>query len=81
MKVLRIEQEKNTNKSIPRHRKTLRALGLRGRGSVSYRQDLMAIRGMLNHVQQVVSVQQVDGPVEKGESKRSLSAGYEVVKG
>ncbi len=69
-KALQIKQIKSESKLNPKQMKTLKALGLRGVGSVIVRQDLRALRGMLNVIHHIVRVDQVDGPVKKLEKKK-----------
>jgi len=59
-KVLLVEQVRSSSKLTPGQEKTLRALGLRGRGSRVVRSDLRAIRGMLNSLQHLIRVEQLD---------------------
>ena len=57
--VLRITQVRSAIGSKPKHRGTLRALGLRGIGRVNDLPDRPEIRGMLARVTHLVSVEEV----------------------
>jgi large subunit ribosomal protein L30 len=57
--VLRVTQVRSAIGSKPKHRGTLRALGLRGIGRVNELPDRPEIRGMLANVTHLVSVEEV----------------------
>ena len=57
--VLRVTQVRSAIGSKPKHRGTLRALGLRGIGRVNELPDRPEIRGMLARVNHLVSVEEV----------------------
>jgi large subunit ribosomal protein L30 len=56
---LRVTQVRSAIGSKPKHRGTLRALGLRGIGKVNELPDRPEIRGMLARVPHLVSVEEV----------------------
>jgi large subunit ribosomal protein L30 len=56
---LRVTQVRSAIGSKPKHRGTLRALGLRGIGQVNELPDRPEIRGMLARVPHLVSVEEV----------------------
>ena len=57
--VLRVTQVRSAIGSKPKHRGTLRALGLRGIGKVNDLPDRPEIRGMLHRVSHLVNVEEV----------------------
>jgi large subunit ribosomal protein L30 len=57
--MLRVTQVRSAIGSKPKHRGTLRALGLRGIGKVNELPDRPEIRGMLARVPHLVSVEEV----------------------
>jgi len=57
--VLRVTQVRSAIGSKPKHRGTLRALGLRGIGRVNDLPDRPEIRGMLARVSHLVAVEEV----------------------
>jgi len=57
--ILRVTQVRSAIGSKPKHRGTLRALGLRGIGKVNDLPDRPEIRGMLARVPHLVSVEEV----------------------
>ena len=59
MAVLRVTQVRSKIGSKPKHRGTLRALGLRGIGQTNELPDRPEIRGMLSRVPHLVSVEEV----------------------
>ena len=59
MAALRVTQVRSTIGSKPKHRGTLRALGLRGIGQTNELPDRPEIRGMLSRVPHLVSVEEV----------------------
>jgi large subunit ribosomal protein L30 len=62
---LRVTQIRSAIGTKPKHRGTLRALGLRGIGRTNVLPDRPEIRGMLARVPHLVDVQSA-GPDEKG---------------
>lgn len=56
---LKITLVKSTIGAIPKHRKTIKALGLKKINSSIVQKDNEAIRGMLNHVKHLVKVEQI----------------------
>lgn len=77
LKITQVKSESHCNKT---QRATLKAMGLRGIGSVVFRSDLMAVRGMLNKTQHLVVAEQVDGPVSKESLKTKPKKTYEIKK-
>ncbi|HUA95300.1 MAG TPA: 50S ribosomal protein L30 [Acidimicrobiales bacterium] len=59
MTVLRVTQVRSTISTKPKHRGTLRALGLRGIGQSNDLPDRPEIRGMLARVPHLVKVEEV----------------------
>lgn len=59
-KSLKITQVKSESKLTPKQKLTVKSLGLRGLGSNVVRQDLRAIRGMLNKVHHIICAEQTD---------------------
>lgn len=57
--MLRITLVKSTIGAIPKHRKTVEALGLKKLHSVVEQQDNAAIRGMLSQVKHLVKVEEI----------------------
>ncbi len=57
---LKIKLVKSTIGAIPKHRKTIEALGLKKINSVVTHNDDVAIRGMINHVRHLVEVEEID---------------------
>lgn len=57
--MLRITLVKSTIGAIPKHKKTVQALGLRKPNSVVEQQDNAAIRGMLKQVSHLVKVEEI----------------------
>lgn len=57
--MLRITLVKSTIGAIPKHRKTVEALGLKKLNSVVEQQDNAAIRGMLKQVSHLVKVEEI----------------------
>ena len=57
--MLRITLVKSTIGAIPKHKKTVEALGLKKLNSVVEQQDNAAIRGMLNQVKHLVKVEEI----------------------
>ncbi|MCR4605773.1 MAG: 50S ribosomal protein L30 [Eubacterium sp.] len=56
---LKITLVKSTIGAIPKHRKTVEALGLRKRGRSVEMPDNPAVRGMIDQVRHLVSVEEV----------------------
>ena len=59
MAVLRVRQVRSEIGSKPKHRGTLRALGLRGIGQTNDLPDRPEIRGMIARVPHLVTVEEV----------------------
>ncbi|MEI3164189.1 MAG: 50S ribosomal protein L30 [Lachnospirales bacterium] len=59
MEMLRITLVKSTIGAIPKHKKTVEALGLKKLHAVVEQQDNAAIRGMLNQVRHLVKVEEI----------------------
>ncbi len=57
--MLKITLVKSTIGAIPKHRKTVAALGLRKPNASVEKQDNAAIRGMLKQVQHLVKVEEI----------------------
>ena len=58
-KQIKITLVKSKIGSIPKHRKTIEALGLRKLNSCVVKKDNAAIRGMINQVSHLVKVQEI----------------------
>ena len=56
---LKITLVKSTIGAIPKHRKTVQALGLRKPNKFVIQKDNVAIRGMVNQVKHLVKVEEV----------------------
>lgn len=56
---LKITLVKSTIGSIPKHKKTVQALGLRKLHSTAVQQDNAAIRGMVKQVSHLVKVEEI----------------------
>lgn len=56
---LKITLVKSTIGSIPKHRKTVKALGLKKTGSSVIQEDNVAIKGMINQIRHLVKVEQI----------------------
>jgi len=56
---LKITLVKSTIGSIPKHKKTVQALGLRKLNSNTIQEDNVAIRGMVNQVSHLVKVEEI----------------------
>ncbi len=61
MATLKIKLIKSTIGAIPKHRKTVQALGLRKLNQVVEKQDNPQMRGMLNQVSHLLEVTEVKG--------------------
>lgn len=57
--MLKITLVKSTIGAIPKHKKTIAALGLRKPNSSVEQQDNKAIRGMIKQVQHLVKVEEI----------------------
>lgn len=66
MTVLRVTQVRSAIGAKPKHRGTLRALGLRGIGRHNDLPDRPEIRGMLARVPHLVTVEEVAGTTDEG---------------
>jgi ribosomal protein L30 len=73
--VLLVEQKRSSSKLTPNQRAILKSLGLKGRGSKIVRKDLRATRGMLNHLQHIISVERLDQTEVEGKMKSVLAKG------
>ena len=58
---LKVTQVKSSIGTKPKHRGTLRALGLRGIGQTNTLPDRPEIRGMIARVPHLITVENVDG--------------------
>lgn len=56
---LKITLVKSTIGAIPKHRKTIEALGLKKLNSSKIQQDNVAIRGMIKQVSHLVKVEEI----------------------
>jgi len=59
MAKIKIRLVRSTISELPRHRATVRSLGLRKIGSSSVQEDSPAIKGMVRAVSHLVSVEEV----------------------
>ncbi len=59
--MLKVTQVRSTIATKPKHRGTLRALGLRGIGQTNVLPDRAEIRGMIARVPHLVKVEEVEG--------------------
>ncbi|MDR0464143.1 MAG: 50S ribosomal protein L30 [Treponema sp.] len=66
MAKIKIRLVRSTIGQIPRHRATVRSLGLRKIGSSAVQEDTPAILGMVRNVSHLVSVESVSGEDNKG---------------
>lgn len=57
--MLRITLVKSTIGAIPKHKKTVEALGLKKLHAVVEQQDNAAIRGMINQVRHLIKVEEI----------------------
>lgn len=57
---LKVTLVKSTIGAIPKHRKTIEALGLRKMNSTNIHQDNDAIRGMIAQVKHLVKVEEIN---------------------
>lgn len=69
--VLFVKQIKSSSKVTPKQMATLKALGLRGPNTEVVRQDLRAIRGMLNKVQHLIQASRLEEAEVKARSKKA----------
>ena len=67
MAELKVTQVKSSIGTKPKHRGTLRALGLRGIGKTNTLPDRPEIRGMLARVPHLVTVEEVGGAAAASE--------------
>ena len=69
---IEVTQVRSAIGAKPKHRGTLRALGLRGPGRVNVLPDRPEIRGMLDRVGHLVTVRPAEAapPKERGKGKR-----------
>jgi ribosomal protein L30, bacterial/organelle len=56
---IKITLVKSTIGAIPKHKKTVQALGLKKINSSTIQQDNVAIRGMVNQVSHLVKVEEI----------------------
>ena len=59
MAELKITLVKSTIGAIPKHKRTVQALGLKKLNSSTIQQDNVAIRGMVNQVSHLVKVEEI----------------------
>ncbi|HCT64924.1 MAG TPA: 50S ribosomal protein L30 [Lachnospiraceae bacterium] len=59
MAEIKITLVKSTIGAIPKHKKTVQALGLKKINSSTIQQDNVAIRGMVNQVSHLVKVEEI----------------------
>lgn len=59
MAEIKITLVKSTIGAIPKHKKTIQALGLKKINSSTIQQDNVAIRGMVNQVSHLVKVEEI----------------------
>ena len=59
MAKIKISLKRSTIGALPRHRATVRSLGLRKIGSSAVQEDTPAIKGMVRAVQHLVTVEEV----------------------
>lgn len=57
-KTIKITQTRSSIGRLPKHKATLRGLGLRGIGHTVEREDTPAMRGMVNQVYYMVKVEE-----------------------
>lgn len=57
---LKVTLVKSTIGAIPKHKKTIEALGLRKMNSTNIHQDNVAIRGMIEQVKHLVKVEEIN---------------------
>lgn len=60
MAKLKVTLVKSTIGAIPKHRRTVEALGLNKISSSNIHQDNVAIRGMVNQVRHLVKVEEIN---------------------
>ena len=65
MAMIKIRLVRSTIGSLPRHRATVRSLGLRKIGSTTIQEDTPAIMGMVRSVSHLVAVENAEGNKEK----------------
>jgi large subunit ribosomal protein L30 len=71
---LRVTQVRSAISTKPKHRGTLRALGLRGVGKSRILPDRPEIRGMLARVPHLVTVEPADDAEAKAQRERTAAA-------
>jgi large subunit ribosomal protein L30 len=71
---LRVTQVRSGISTKPKHRGTLRALGLRGVGRSRVLPDVPDVRGMLARVPHLVTVESATADEAAGQQERSASA-------
>jgi large subunit ribosomal protein L30 len=77
--MLKVTQVRSAIGTKPKHRGTLRALGLRGLGQSNVLPDRPEIRGMIARVPHLIKVETVDtGPAGGGAAKAHEQSGTEV---
>ena len=59
--MIKVTQRRSTITSLPKHRGTIRALGLRGIGSSHVLPDNEAVRGMIRSVSHLIEHEPVTG--------------------
>ena len=65
MAMIKIRLVRSTIGSLPKHRATVRSLGLRKIGSTTVQEDTPVIRGMVRAVSHLVAVENADSNKEK----------------
>ena len=65
MAMIKIRLVRSTIGSLPKHRATVRSLGLRKIGSTTVQEDTPVIRGMVRAVSHLVVVENADSKKEK----------------
>ena len=61
MAEIKVTLVRSTIGALPKHKKTVEALGLRKINSSNIHQDNVAIRGMIKQVQHLVKVEEING--------------------
>lgn len=77
-KSILVRQKKGFTNINPDQKATLKALGVRGIGSTIYRKDTVALRGMLNKVQHLITAEQVEASATPRPAKKKSNAGYKL---
>jgi len=65
MAMIKIRLVRSTIGALPKHRATVRSLGLRKIGSTTVQEDTPVIRGMVRAVSHLVTVENADSNKEK----------------